>query len=133
LKEAKPYAMAILRFFVGLSFIVVGALYKIYDPHYALEFLRIHPVNFIHGMGFANFTNEMFVLAAGITEVYLGALIMLGLLPRFAGLLLFVLFTITMSIFGIYELLGHLPLYAVAFALLTQGGGERWSAELARK
>ena len=133
LKEAKPYAMTMLRLFVGLSFIIVGAFYKIYDPGFALEFLRTHSVNFIHGMGFTNFTNEMFVLAAGITEIYLGALIMLGLLPRFVGFVLFVLFTVTMSIFGIYELLGHLPLYAAAFALLTHGGGERWSAELVKK
>lgn len=132
LREARPYAMAILRLFVGFSFILVAARYKIYEPAYALEFLRTHPVNFIHGMGFANFTNEMFVLAAGITEILLGSLMMLGLLPRLAGLLMFVLFTITLSIFGIYELLGHLPLYGVAFALLTQGGGERWSAEATR-
>lgn len=133
LREAKPYAMAVLRVFAGFSFILVAARYKIYEPMYALEFLRTHPVNFIHGMGFTNFTNEMFVLAAGVTEILLGALLMLGLLPRLVGFLMFVLFTITLSIFGIYELLGHLPLYGVAFALLTQGGGERWSAELSTK
>lgn len=128
LREAKPYAMAVLRFFTGLSFIIVGSLYKIYEPAYALEFLRMHNVNFIQGMGFANFTNEMFVLSAGITEILLGVLIILGLLPRLVGFIMFFLFTITLSIFGIYELLGHLPLYAVAFALIAQGGGERWSA-----
>lgn len=130
LREARPYAMTILRLFVGLSFIIVGYLYKIYEPAYALEFLRTHPVNFIQGMGFINFTNEMFVLSAGITEVLLGVLIMLGLLPRLAGFVLLICFTITMSTFGIYELLGHLPLYGVAFALIANGGGERWSAEL---
>lgn len=133
LRGAKPYAMSILRFFTGLSFIIVGSLYKIYEPAYALEFLRTHNVNFIQGMGFANFTNEMFVLSAGITEIFLGVLIMLGLLPRFVGFVMIALFTLTMSTFGIYELLGHLPLYGVAFALIAQGGGERWSAELSVK
>lgn len=133
LKEAKPFAMAILRFFTGLSFILVGAFYKIADPNFALEFLRMHDVNFIRGMGFLNFTNDMFVLTAGITEVFLGVLIIFGLLPRLVGFILFILFFITLSMFGIYELIGHLPLFAVAFALITQGGGERWSAELSRK
>lgn len=133
LKEAKPFAMAILRFFTGLSFILVGAFYKIADPNFALEFLRMHDVNFIRGMGFLNFTNDMFVLTAGITEVFLGVLIIFGLLPRLVGFILFILFFITLSMFGMYELIGHLPLFAVAFALITQGGGERWSAELSRK
>lgn len=133
LKEAKPFAMAIMRFFTGLSFILVAAFYKIADPNFALEFLRMHDVNFIRGMGFMNFTNDMFVLTAGITEVFLGVLIIFGLLPRLVGFIVFILFFITLSMFGIYELIGHLPLFAFAFALITQGGGERWSAELSKK
>lgn len=130
---AKPYAIAIMRFFVGFGFILVAVLYKLYEPYYALEFMRMHNVNFMMNMGFAHFSNDMFVFTAGVTEVLVGALIILGLLPRLVGAALLILFTITLSMFGIYELLGHLPLYAFAFAVLTCGGGERWSAELTKK
>lgn len=130
LKEAKPYAMAFLRMFAGLAIMFVAARFKLYEPGYALEFLRTHSVNFMPSLGFVNFSNELFVLAAGITEVLLGFLIFLGLLPRLAGAVLIVCFTLTLGLFGIYELLGHLPLFAVAFSLLIKGGGERWSCEL---
>ncbi len=130
LKEAKPYAMALLRMFAGIAIMFVGARFKLYEPGYALEFLRAYNVNFMPALGFVNFSNELFVLAAGITEVLLGFLIFLGLLPRLAGAALIVCFTFTLGLFGIYELLGHLPLFAVAFALIIKGGGERWSCEL---
>ncbi len=130
MKEAKPYAMAVLRMFFGTAVMLVGFRYKLYEPGYALEFLRTHPINFMPALGFSNFSDQLFVMAAGITEVLLGLLIFLGLLPRLVGLLFFVCFTLTLSLFGIYELLGHLPLYAIAFALITKGGGERWSPEL---
>lgn len=130
IKDAKFYAMAILRMFFGAAVMLVGFRYKLYEPGYALEFLRTHSINFMPSLGFVNFSDELFVMASGITEVLFGLLVFLGLLPRLVGGLLFVCFTITLSLFGIYELLGHLPLYAIAFALITKGGGERWSPEL---
>ncbi len=73
----------------------------------------------MHALGFANFSNEMFVLSAGICEMVIGILLILGLLPRLVGAKLFFLFTLTLGMFGVYELIGHLPLFAVAFALIT--------------
>ncbi len=132
-KKARPYAMFILRFFTGLALIFAAFFAKIYEPGYALEFLRMHPVNFMPALGFANFTNEIFVLAAGLTEISIGLLIIFGILNRFIGAFLIVTFTLTLSIFGIKELLGHFPLYAAAVALVLNGGGEKWSAELPKK
>ncbi|MBI2638590.1 DoxX family membrane protein [Candidatus Peregrinibacteria bacterium] len=130
LKEAKPYAMSLLRMFAGIAIMFVAARFKLYEPGYALEFLRTHNVNFMPALGFVNFSNELFVLAAGIIELLLGFLIFLGLLPRLSGAVLIICFTLTLGLFGIYELLGHLPLFAVAFAMIIKGGGERWSCEL---
>lgn len=131
--DLKPYATAVLRILTGLSFVILGFMYKIYEPQYAVEFLKIHPINFMPALGFVNFDNDMFVLAAGLTEMLAGVLLIFGLLPRFVGGLLIALFTITLLMFGIYELLGHLPLYAAAIAFLLQGGGEKWSAEMPKK
>lgn len=122
IQKWKPHATPLLRIFAGLSFIFVGFLYKIFDPSYALELLRQHQLNFMPLIGFANFSNEMFVLSSGITEIFLGLLILFGLLPRFVGASLLLLFTLTLSVLGIQELVGHLPLYAVAFMLLIEGG-----------
>lgn len=127
--KAKPYAMAVLRITAAAGFILSGFFFKLYEPYYALSFMRMHDVNFMQMLGFAAFTNEMFVMAAGITEILIGVLLLFGLLPRFTGAVLFALFTITAFMFGIFELVGHLPLFAAAFALLVNGGGERWSAE----
>lgn len=132
LSHAKPYAQSILRIVTGIGFVLVAFINKVFDPSAALSIVRFHELNFMPSLGFANFSNEMFVLAAGLVEITVGILLILGLLPRFIGGLLIVLFTITLGIFGVYELVGHLPLYAIAFALLIQGGGERWSAELVR-
>lgn len=124
IKDAQPHAQYFLRLCAGAAFLLVGYLYKIYEPAYALEFVRSHGVNFMPAIGFANFTNEMFVFAAGVAEIFIGLLLVFGLLPRFVGGFLIAIFTFTIAVFGVYELLGHLPLYAVAFALLIQGGGE---------
>lgn len=127
----KPYAMALLRIFTGVGFILVALFYKLLGLNIALDLVKLNPaLNFVSALGFPNFTHEMFVLSGGLTEVLLGAMIIFGILPRLSGLVLIVCFTLTLQIFGISELLGHLPLYAVAFALLVHGGGLRWSAEL---
>lgn len=126
LDRLRPYAMTILRVSLGLGFAIVAIMYKIVTPQYALEFVATHSVvNFMPAIGFANFTDDMFVLCAGLTELLLGVLIILGVLPRIIGAFLFVMFTLTLGLFGPYELLGHLPLYAMAFALITKGAGEK--------
>ena len=124
LAKAKPYAMVLMRYFGGASFIIAAGMYKLFGPQTALEFMRMNDVNFVRALGFVNFSNEMFVLSAGLTEAVIGILIILGLLPRFTGALLIILFTITLGMFGATELIGHLPLYAFAFALLVNGGGK---------
>lgn len=124
--EAVPYAHVILRILTAVSFIWAGFYYKILEPGYALEFLRMYDINFMPSLGFSSFGNDMFVLSAGLTEVFLGVLILLGILPRLAGAVLMIMFTVTLGMFGIRELLGHLPLYGVAFALLVDGRGRGW-------
>lgn len=125
-RKYEPYALPALRIGMGLSFVIVGILYKVLTPQYALEFVRTHSiVNFMPRMGFTAFTNEYFVLAAGLTEILAGLLLVMGVLPRFLGALLVSLFTVTLGLFGLGELIGHLPLYAICFALILSGGGKK--------
>ena len=47
---------------MGLALIIGGAYYKIYEPGYALEFVRTHYVNFLPDIGLNFISNEMFVM-----------------------------------------------------------------------
>src|SRR5262249_25541219 len=60
-----------LRVCMGVGLIVVAFLNKLYQPAYALAFLQMQHINF---------HNDLFVLAAGLTEAALGVLIIVGVL-----------------------------------------------------
>ena len=122
-----PYATSLLRILTGLCFALAGFLYKILTPWYSLEILKTHPLNFMPSLGFANFGDEMFVLAAGLVELTLGILLMLGVLPRLISLVVFGLFLSTLAIFGPTELIGHLPLFAILFVIIVAGPGKKWT------
>ncbi|PIQ77141.1 hypothetical protein COV82_06105 [Candidatus Peregrinibacteria bacterium CG11_big_fil_rev_8_21_14_0_20_46_8] len=119
LKKLEPYAFDFLRIGLAVSLILPALLYKIIQPEYALAFVASHPVNFMQGLGFTQFTDAMFVLCAGLTEFILGTLLLFGVLPRFIVAVLIFAFTVTLTMFGMFELLGHLPLYGAAYAILV--------------
>ena len=56
----------------------------------------------------------------------MGAMLVIGVLPRLVGLATAVMLTVTLKAFGLTELVGHLPLYAICFALVTEGNPAEW-------
>lgn len=114
------YGIMIMRILLGLSFIFMGVAFKLLTPQHTLALLQTHDMNFIQWIGFRSFSNEMFVFAAGVCEVLFGLLLTLNILPRLVSLKLFVLFALTIFEFGLPELFGHLPIFAIFFAIATQ-------------
>jgi uncharacterized membrane protein YphA (DoxX/SURF4 family) len=76
-------------------------------------------------LGFSNFSNLHFVLAAGTFELLFGLLIAFGIATRYVTAVLSVFFLLTLFALGLTELVGHLPLIAIAVWLLHRGGEER--------
>lgn len=98
-----------LRCVVGVSLLLLGLNEKLIHPEMSLAFLARHPWNFAASFGISNL---MFVLAAGIGEVVLGAWLALDVLTVPICLAVIALMSTTMALMGTSELLGHLPLLA---------------------
>lgn len=129
LSQYKEYAMPLLRIFVGLDLMVLGINDKFFNPYVAMTVVQEHHLNFMQGLGFTGFSDALFVLGAAAVETSVGLMIVLGIVTRLISVILTVLFTITLVIFGPLELIGHLPIFAAVFALLTMGSGGRWRVQ----
>lgn len=121
LQKYTSYAYTIMRILLGFSFMYGGVYYKILQPQYALTFLQSHHVNFMQMLGISSFSDELFVLAAGVTEIMFGLLITLCILPRLTAACVFVFMLVPIAIFGIQDLFGHLPIFAGLFAIMVYG------------
>jgi hypothetical protein len=66
-------------------------------------------------------SDVQFVRFAGATEVLFGLLLISGALPQVIVLVAAVPFTATLWLFGVNELLGHLPIYGVMLVILIYG------------
>lgn len=111
-------ALPAMRIFTGLSILWLAFSEKLLNPQLALAFLQTRPeFNFVHLLGFSAFTNELFVDAAAAVEVTVGVMLMAGVLPRIVILFMWVPFNIAIPLLPPQELLGHLPILAVMYAV----------------
>jgi uncharacterized membrane protein YphA (DoxX/SURF4 family) len=115
--------LPIIRIGVGLSLIVLSLHNKLLDPNMALTFLDLQDLNFMPALGFTDFSNQQFVFAAGLMELGLGVLLVAGVATRLAAATLFGFFMTTLIVLGVNELVGHLPLFGIALALIYRGAG----------
>ena len=112
-----------LRVMLGAQLVVLAAHDKLLNPGISLAFVDMYPfVNFPALLGF-DFTNLDFVFAAGLAETAFGIALMFNLASRAVSLAMFALFTITGVLFGLSEMLGHLPIIAILAAIFVQGSG----------
>ena len=114
-EEAPAIALAVLRVAMGFG-IAFGALTeKLLDPALSAALLAQRPeLNVLRGLGLAD---QQFVYLAGLTELVIGAVILSGQLTRPVMAVGALLFTITLPLFGWFELLGHLPYYGMMLTL----------------
>lgn len=127
-------AVPAIRIFTGATLVVLAFSEKLLNPDLGLRFLTLNNWNFMQSIGITSFTDELFILSAGIVELLIGTLFMLGLLTRINTLVLLG-FMITSNVAfmlqssnteAITELAGHMPILAIALILLMSGAGNRW-------
>jgi uncharacterized membrane protein YphA (DoxX/SURF4 family) len=118
-----PSAVPVLRVLTGLSIAWLGLTEKLWNVPLGVAFLTRHPLNFMPALGFTNFSDADFVVAAGIVEVVLGLLIVSGFLTRLVILAAWIPFNLSLPFLGWGELIGHLPTYGIMAVLLLWGSG----------
>jgi hypothetical protein len=117
-----PHAVPALRLLAGLSIVWVGFTEKLWNVPLGLAFLERHPLNFMPSLGFREFSDADFVIAAGMTEVAMGMIIASGLVTRLVIVAAWVPFNLSLPFLGWVELVGHLPIYGIMAVLLLWGG-----------
>ena len=127
------HALPIVRIFTGLSILWLAFSEKLLNPGLALAFLETRPeFNFMRLLGFTWFSDEMFVYAAAAVEATVGVLLIAGVLPRIVILFMWVPFNITIPLLPPEELLGHLPILAVMYAVFLGDATPQFPVERGR-
>jgi len=110
-----------LRLAMGLGLIVLGADEKLVNPQLALDVLKSRPeLDFVRAQ---NISAPLFVLCAGLSEVLVGLVIVIGSFPRLASIFVLIIFAATTLVFGTSELFGHLAYYGILANILLRGHG----------
>ncbi len=113
-----PVALPLMRIFTGMSILWLAFSEKLLNPQLAVAFLQSRPeFNFMRLLGFNWFTDELFIYAAAAVEATVGVLLIAGVLPRIVILFMWVPFNIAIPFLPPEELLGHLPILAVMYAV----------------
>jgi uncharacterized membrane protein YphA (DoxX/SURF4 family) len=123
----------LLRFHTGVALSVLAFSEKLLQPSLAMAFLEKHNVNFMKTLGFENFSDHLFVLSAGFSELLFGMIFVLGLVTRINTLAL-AFFLIASNVYfflmgksaeGILEIIGHANLFAIGLLLIFYGAGSK--------
>ncbi|CAA9581131.1 MAG: hypothetical protein AVDCRST_MAG18-3146 [uncultured Thermomicrobiales bacterium] len=118
-----PRAVLALRILTGFAVVVLGFTEKLWNFELAREFVRGHDFNFTRATPLP-LSDDQFILAAGLVEVTVGALLISGLWTRLVILIALVPFNLSVPFFGWGELVGHLPIYGTLIVLLIWGPGQ---------
>jgi uncharacterized membrane protein YphA (DoxX/SURF4 family) len=119
------HAVEILRVGTGICLIVLAFTEKLAYPELSLAFLQAHHWNFMQPF-FPNFSDSLFVLSVGASEVIFGILFIMGYLTRVTTLFLAVFLVSSATVMflsvGDWEA-GHVVIYAAAILFLAFGHG----------
>jgi uncharacterized membrane protein YphA (DoxX/SURF4 family) len=127
----RPYALPLLRVHLGIALGVLAWTEKLMDPALAMRFLEDNQLNFMKVLGLPTFSDRLFVLSAGSTELLFAIVFALGLVTRINTLVLASFLVSSNTHFFVVgkvdeaflELTGHLPLFAIAMILVLYGSG----------
>ncbi|MDC0662358.1 DoxX family protein [Marinobacter sp. SS21] len=103
--------LRILQITTGFSLCWLG-MEKVIHPQWSLEVLALKPWL---SMGLPE---SFFVKSAALVEFTIGFFLLTGLWTRLSALILSLLMAFTATLFGIQEILGHLPIHAVLLVLI---------------
>jgi uncharacterized membrane protein YphA (DoxX/SURF4 family) len=116
-------AVISLRVLTGLAIIAPALAEKIWNPRIAEAFLHQHPgFNFPHAfLRMTWVSDDLFILAAGVAELVIGALLISGFLTRVVIIAMWLPFNLTIPFLPPQELLWHLPFFGIMYFLLVHG------------
>jgi uncharacterized membrane protein YphA (DoxX/SURF4 family) len=122
-RSSPEAAVVWLRITTGVAIIAPALSEKLWNPGIGEAFLRQHPTfNFPHAyLGMSWMTDDRFILAAGLFEFVLGALLVSGVLTRVVILAMWLPFNVTLPFLPPQELLWHLPFFGIMYFLLVHG------------
>ncbi|EMA07570.1 Uncharacterized membrane protein YphA, DoxX/SURF4 family [Haloarcula vallismortis] len=114
----REYVPVIVRVGMGVTFIYLGLFQKLADPGRALLVVEKYNLTAVVPVDAG-----LWVLGAGLTEMLVGLVLIVGFMTRGAAAVSFVLFTTTL--FGLPDdpVLAHITLFGMASAVFTMGAG----------
>jgi len=123
-QDAPAAAINLLRLAMGFG-IAYGALTeKLLNPPLAQALLDQSPfLNILRPFGVSD---PVFIWLAGLTELAVGVVILSGQITRPVMAIGFALFTVTLIVFGLPELIGHLPYYGIMLTLFIAPNADSW-------
>jgi uncharacterized membrane protein YphA (DoxX/SURF4 family) len=123
-EHAPSAALNLLRIAMGFG-IAYGALTeKLLNPALAQALLDQSPfLNVLRPLGVSD---PVFIWIAGLTELAIGVVVLSGQITRPVMAVGFVLFTVTLIVFGLPEFIGHLPFYGIMLTLFIAPDADSW-------
>lgn len=109
------YAMGILRITTGITLIWLG-VDKWWHPHW------VYAVIDSYNLPLWGFSKEMYAFGAGLVETAVGIGVLAGTVNRIIAVVLALLFSVTAMVFQ-GEIIGHIVLFGIVFAMLIEGAG----------
>jgi uncharacterized membrane protein YphA (DoxX/SURF4 family) len=118
-------APVVIRVLLGLNFVLLGVVEKWFQPERAAAVVAKYDLTAVVPVA-----PELWVFGAGLVEVLVGLLLVVGLFSRGAAALGFVILTTTL--FGLPDdpVLAHVTLFGLSSAVLVTGAG-RYSLDAA--
>ncbi len=126
--EVNPAAATAMRVLTGVALILLAFTEKLLNPGLARAFLDLEPSFDIYAQ-LGVFTTDQFIWTAAAIELTLGALLVVGRLPRLTVVLVGIPFNATLPLLGVRELIGHLPVYGVLLVVLIEAQTKRYRAD----
>lgn len=120
------HSVEFVRIGTGVSLIVLAFTEKLAYPELSLSFLSVHHWNFMQSL-LPWFTNNLFVLSVGFSEMIFGILFIMGYITRITTILIAIFFGISVTTmllhFGAWEV-EDLVVYSAAILFIFYGHGE---------
>lgn len=113
--------LLVLRLGAGLALVVLAFSEKLLVPELPARLLAAYPEVEVFRILGLEFSPDAYARLAGLTELFLGLVLLSGAAPQVAVLVAAVPFNLTLLVFDRFELLGHLPVYGTLLALLVYG------------
>jgi uncharacterized membrane protein YphA (DoxX/SURF4 family) len=128
-EKAPAAAITLLRIAMGFGIAYGAMTEKLLNPPLAQALLDQSPfLNVLRPLGVGD---PVFIWLAGVTELAVGVVILSGQITRPVMAVGFALFTVTLIVFGLPELIGHLPYYGIMLTLFIAPDANSWRVQRA--